>query len=84
NSVLMVMDSITDKIRFDLKSGIKPHEINFSKYENMLKSDLCKLKFRVDSDKIYILLGVYYKEQVGYIYIPRIKRIYKKEVSFYE
>jgi hypothetical protein len=84
NSVLMVFDSITDKIKFDLKSGIKPHEINFSKYKGMIKSDLCKLKFRVDKDKIDILLGIYYKEQNGYISIPRIKRIYKKEVPFYE
>ena len=84
NSVLMVLDSITDKIKFDLKSGIKPYEINFSKYEDMLKSESCKLKFRVDKDKIDILLGIYYKEQNGYISIPRIKRIYKKEVPFYE
>ena len=84
NSVLMVLDSIADKIQFDLKSGTKPHVINVYKYKNMIKSDNYKLKIRIGKGKIDILLGVYYKENFGSVSIPKIKRIYKKEVTFYE
>ncbi|MBR4569824.1 MAG: hypothetical protein IKO19_04070 [Candidatus Riflebacteria bacterium] len=84
NTVLMVLDSIAEKIKYDLKTGISPEKLDFSKYKDMIKDDSYKLKIRLDNKKIDILLGVYYKEQFGIAYFPEVKRIYKKEVSFNE
>ena len=84
NSVMMILDSIAAKIRYDIKSGIKPDELDLSQYDNMIKSESYKLKIRKDDSKFDILLGVYYDSKFGSVAIPEVKRVYKKEVSFYE
>ena len=84
NSVLMLLDSIADKIKYDVKTGIEADDLDFSKYEAMIKKDSYKLKIRLDGNKIDILLAVYYKEQFGFRSVQKIKRIYKKEVSLNE
>lgn len=84
NTVYMLLDSISDKIQHDLKSGIKPENLDLSKFDNMINGDTYKLKIRIDDKKIDILLGVYYKSQFGSVSISDVKRVYKKEVPLYE
>ena len=84
NSVLILLNSIADKIQYDIKTGIKPEELDLSKYDNMIKSDSYKLKVRLGNNKIDILLAVYYNEPFGFRTFPEIKRISKNEVSVNE
>ena len=84
NNVIMILESISDKIRSDLKSGITAEELNLSEYAEMYNKDSYKIRLRKENDKILIMLGVCYNSSFGSVSIPKIKRIYKKEVLLNE
>ena len=84
NNVLMIMESITDKIRSDIKSGISIDELDLSEYEEIFNVDGYKIKLRRDTNKIDVLLAVFYKSDFGSVSLSKVKRIYKKEVLLNE
>ena len=81
NNVIMILESLSDKIKYDIKSGTKIDELNLSEYEEFFSDDYFKLRLRKDNNKIDILLAVYYKSSFGALTIPTIRRIYKKGSS---
>ena len=84
NNIIMIMDSISERIKYDINSGKSYEELDFDSYKEQLETNLYKLIFRKEENNIIILLGVYRNESFGNTNIPKIARVYKKEVRINE
>ena len=84
NNIIMIMDSISERIKYDINSGKSYEELDFDSYKEQLETNLYKLIFRKEENNIIILLGVYRNESFGNTNIPQIARVYKKEVRINE
>ena len=80
----MIMDSISERIKYDINSGKSYEELDFDSYKEELETNLYKLIFRKEENNITILLGVYRNESFGNVNLPKIARVYKKEVRLNE
>lgn len=84
NNIIMIMDSISERIKYDINSGKSYEELDFDSYKEELETNLYKLIFRKEENNITILLGVYRNESFGNVNLPKIARVYKKEVRLNE
>lgn len=84
NNIIMIMDSISERIKYDINSGKSYEELDFDSYKEQLETNLYKLIFRKEENNITILLGVYRNESFGNVNLPKIARVYKKEVRLNE
>ena len=80
NNLLFILDSVSAKIKHDLKSGKNIDTLDYDEYSQMLCGSSYQLAFRDEGDKIEILLGVYKNTKFGHSSIRSIEKVYKKEV----
>lgn len=83
NNLLFILDSVENKIKYEINSGKQFSDIDFSDYGEMLYKTPYQLLFREDEKKITIVIAIFNKPNSSKEY-RKVLKVYKKEVLINE